>query len=113
MTKVENVDRQLVEEYDVSVGQENVVVGLFRALLDATKQDGNVSPMTFDLSAFKSSDVYQVKDEVAGQMKDYQTFKSSKPKLRKSNVKWKNSKIAHGTKKPRRQKPLQGIHGIF
>ncbi|MDV7765474.1 T7SS effector LXG polymorphic toxin [Peribacillus sp. CSMR9] len=75
VTKVENVDRQLVEEYDVSVGQENVAVGLFRALLDATKQDGNVSPMTFNQSAFKNSDVYQVKDEVAGQMKDYQTFK--------------------------------------
>ncbi|MDQ7864198.1 hypothetical protein RCO48_33215 [Peribacillus frigoritolerans] len=42
VTKVENVDRQLVEEYDVSVGQENVAVGLFRALLDATKQDGHV-----------------------------------------------------------------------
>ncbi|MFJ7509404.1 ribonuclease YeeF family protein [Peribacillus simplex] len=75
VTKLENVDRQLVEEYDVSVGQENVAVGLFRALLDATKQDGNVSPMTFNQSAFKNSDVYQVKDEVAGQMKDYQTFK--------------------------------------
>ncbi|WP_347942361.1 T7SS effector LXG polymorphic toxin [Peribacillus simplex] len=75
VTKVENVDRQLVEEYDVSVGQENVAVGLFRALLDATKQDGTVSPMTFNQSAFKNSDVYQVKDEVAGQMKNYQTFK--------------------------------------
>ncbi|MGE7187053.1 ADP-ribosyltransferase [Peribacillus sp. NPDC006672] len=75
VTKVENVDRQLVEEYDVSVGQENVAVGLFRALLDATKQDGNVSPMTFNQKAFKNSEVYQVKDEVAGQMKDYQTFK--------------------------------------
>ncbi|UZD49112.1 T7SS effector LXG polymorphic toxin [Peribacillus frigoritolerans] len=83
VTKVENVDRQLVEEYDVSVGQENVAVGLFRALLDATQQDGNVSPMTFDLSAFKSSDVYQVKDEVAGQMKDYQTFKKQQAEARK------------------------------
>ncbi|MGN7395912.1 polymorphic toxin type 15 domain-containing protein [Peribacillus frigoritolerans] len=83
VTKVENVDRQLVEEYDVSVGQENVAVGLFRALLDATKQDGNVSPMTFDQSAFKSSDVYQVKDEVAGQMKDYQTFKKQQAEARK------------------------------
>ncbi|MEW5593269.1 T7SS effector LXG polymorphic toxin [Peribacillus frigoritolerans] len=83
VTKVENVDRQLVEEYDVSVGQENVAVGLFRALLDATKQDGHVSPMTFDLSAFKSSDVYQVKDEVAGQMKDYQTFKKQQAEARK------------------------------
>ncbi|MBX9958244.1 transposase [Peribacillus simplex] len=83
VTKVENVDRQLVEEYDVSVGQENVAVGLFRALLDATKQDGHVSPMTFDQSAFKSSDVYQVKDEVAGQMKDYQTFKMQQAEARK------------------------------
>ncbi|MFE4707077.1 DNA/RNA non-specific endonuclease [Peribacillus simplex] len=83
VTKVENVDRQLVEEYDVSVGQENVAVGLFRALLDATKQDGNVSPMTFNQSAFKNSDVYQVKDEVAGQMKDYQTFKKEQAEARK------------------------------
>ncbi|MEE3952198.1 ribonuclease YeeF family protein [Peribacillus frigoritolerans] len=83
VTKVENVDRQLVEEYDVSVGQENVAVGLFRALLDATKQDGHVSPMTFDQSAFKSSEVYQVKDEVAGQMKDYQTFKKQQAEARK------------------------------
>ncbi|WP_260285007.1 DNA/RNA non-specific endonuclease [Peribacillus aracenensis] len=83
MTKVENVDRQLVEEYDVSVGQENVAVGLFRALLDATKQDGNVSPMTFNQSAFKNSDVYQVKDEVASQMKDYQTFKKQQAEARK------------------------------
>ncbi|WHY59107.1 DNA/RNA non-specific endonuclease [Peribacillus simplex] len=83
VTKVENVDRQLVEEYDVSVGQENVAVGLFRALLDATKQDGNVSPMTFNQSAFKKSDVYQVKDEVAGQMKDYQTFKKQQTEARK------------------------------
>ncbi|WP_207439893.1 ribonuclease YeeF family protein [Bacillus sp. SD075] len=83
VTKVENVDRQLVEEYDVSVGQENVAVGLFRALLDATKQDGSVSPMTFNQSAFKNSDVYQVKDEVAGQMKDYQTFKKQQAEARK------------------------------
>ncbi|WP_249599372.1 ribonuclease YeeF family protein, partial [Peribacillus frigoritolerans] len=83
VTKVENVDRQLVEEYDVSIGQENVAVGLFRALLDATKQDGHVSPMTFDQSAFKSSEVYQVKDEVAGQMKDYQTFKKQQAEARK------------------------------
>ncbi|MED3889346.1 polymorphic toxin type 15 domain-containing protein [Peribacillus frigoritolerans] len=83
VTKVDNIDRQLVEEYDVSVGQENVAVGLFRALLDATKQDGNVSSMTFDQSAFKSSDVYQVKDEVAGQMKDYQTFKKQQAEARK------------------------------
>ncbi|MFE4142985.1 ribonuclease YeeF family protein [Peribacillus sp. YIM B13472] len=83
VTKVENVDRQLVEEYDVSIGQENVAVGLFRALLDATKQDGNISPMTFNQSAFKSSDVYQVKDEVAGQMKDYQTFKKEQAEARK------------------------------
>ncbi|MEX6701518.1 T7SS effector LXG polymorphic toxin [Peribacillus frigoritolerans] len=83
VTKVDNIDRQLVEEYDVSVGQENVAVGLFRALLDATKQDGNVSPMTFDQSAFKSSDVYQVKDEVAGQMKDYQIFKKEQAEARK------------------------------
>ncbi|MGG3555632.1 T7SS effector LXG polymorphic toxin [Peribacillus frigoritolerans] len=82
VTKVENVDRQLVEEYDVSIGQENVAVGLFRALLDATKQDGNISPMTFNQSAFKSSDVYQVKDEVAGQMKDYQTFKKEQAEAR-------------------------------
>ncbi|MED3687910.1 DNA/RNA non-specific endonuclease [Peribacillus butanolivorans] len=83
MTKVENVDRQLVEEYDVSVGQENVAVGLFRALLDATKQDGSVSPMTFNQSAFRNSDVYQVKDEVAGQMKDYQTFKKQQAEAKK------------------------------
>ncbi|MGE7762764.1 polymorphic toxin type 15 domain-containing protein [Peribacillus sp. NPDC097895] len=83
VTKVENVDRQLVEEYDVSIGQENVAVGLFRALLDATKQDGNVSPMTFNQSAFKNSDVYQVKVEVAGQMKDYQTFKKQQAEARK------------------------------
>ncbi|WP_260286489.1 ribonuclease YeeF family protein [Peribacillus aracenensis] len=83
VTKVEDVDRQLVEEYDVSVGQENVAVGLFRALLDATKQDGNVSPVTFNQSAFKNSDVYQVKDEVAGQMKDYQTFKKQQAEARK------------------------------
>ncbi|WP_342603969.1 T7SS effector LXG polymorphic toxin [Peribacillus sp. FSL E2-0159] len=83
VTKVENVDRQLVQEYDVSVGQENVAVGLFRALLDATKQDSNVSPMTFNQSAFKNSDVYQVRDEVAGQMKDYQTFKKEQAEARK------------------------------
>ncbi|MCM3675362.1 T7SS effector LXG polymorphic toxin [Peribacillus simplex] len=83
VTKVENVDRQLVEEYDVSIGQENVAVGLFRALLDAAKQDGSVSPMTFNQSAFKNSDVYQVKDEVAGQMKDYQTFKKEQAEARK------------------------------
>ncbi|MBT2648013.1 DNA/RNA non-specific endonuclease [Bacillus sp. ISL-34] len=83
VTKVENIDRQLVEEYDVSVGQENVAVGLFRALLDATNQDGNVSPMTFNQSAFKNSDVYQVKDEVASQMKDYQTFKKQQAEARK------------------------------
>ncbi|CAH0286654.1 Putative ribonuclease YwqJ [Peribacillus sp. Bi96] len=83
VTKVENVDRQLVEEYDVSVGQENVAVGLFRALLDATKQDGNVSPITFNQTAFKNSDIYRVKDEVAGQMKDYQTFKKQQADARK------------------------------
>jgi predicted ribonuclease toxin of YeeF-YezG toxin-antitoxin module len=39
--------------------------------------------MTFNQSAFRNSDVYQVKDEVAGQMKDYQTFKKQQAEAKK------------------------------
>ncbi|MDQ7864197.1 hypothetical protein RCO48_33210 [Peribacillus frigoritolerans] len=66
--------------------------------------------MTFDQSAFKSSDVYQVKDEVAGQMKDYQTFKKQQAEARKvEQENGRTRKPAMVRKKPGiRQKPLQG-----
>ncbi|MFJ7744773.1 T7SS effector LXG polymorphic toxin [Peribacillus sp. NPDC097295] len=81
--KVKEVDSKLVEEYEVSEGQEKVAIGLVQALIEATSQDGTISPMNFNQSAFQASAAYQVKDEVAANMKGYREFKKQEAEARK------------------------------
>ncbi|MFJ7850106.1 ribonuclease YeeF family protein [Peribacillus sp. NPDC097206] len=81
--KVQEVDNKLVEEYQVSEAQESVAVGLLQALLEATSQDGTVSPMNFNQSAFQASQAYQVKGEVAENMQGYRDFKQQEEEARK------------------------------
>ncbi|MGE7602400.1 T7SS effector LXG polymorphic toxin [Peribacillus sp. NPDC097675] len=83
INKVHEVDNKLVEEYQVSEAQESVAVGLFQALLEATSQNGTVSPMNFNQSAFQASQAYQVKDEVAESMQGYRDFKKQEEEARK------------------------------
>ncbi|MFJ7859407.1 ribonuclease YeeF family protein, partial [Peribacillus sp. NPDC097206] len=81
--KVHEVDNKLVEEYQVTEAQESVAISLFQALLEATSQDGTVSPMNFNQSAFQASQAYQVKDEVAENMQGYRDFKKQEEEARK------------------------------
>ncbi|MFJ7748143.1 T7SS effector LXG polymorphic toxin [Peribacillus sp. NPDC097295] len=81
--KVKEVDSKLVEEYEMSEGQEKVAIGLVQALIEATSQDGTISPMNFNQSAFQASAAYQVKDEVAANMKGYREFKKQEAEARK------------------------------
>ncbi|MGE7602601.1 T7SS effector LXG polymorphic toxin [Peribacillus sp. NPDC097675] len=81
--KVHEVDHKLVEEYQVTEAQESVAISLFQALLEATSQDGTVSPMNFNQSAFQASQAYQVKDEVAENMQGYRDFKKQEEEARK------------------------------
>ncbi|MFJ7849330.1 T7SS effector LXG polymorphic toxin [Peribacillus sp. NPDC097206] len=81
--KVKDVDSKLVDEYEVSEGQEKVAIGLVQALIEATSQDGTISPMNFNQSAFQASAAYQVKGEVAANMKGYREFKKQEAEARK------------------------------
>ena len=81
--KVKDVDSKLVEEYEVTEDQEKVAIGLVQALIEATSQDGTISPMNFNQSAFQASAAYQVKDEVAANMKGYREFKKQEAEARK------------------------------
>ena len=61
--KVLELDEGLVEEYSFARGQENLMVGLFTELLEATAQGSSISPMNYDAQKFQNSDVYKLRDE--------------------------------------------------
>ena len=63
ISHVEYLDSMLTEEYQLSVMQESMVVGLYQELLNASSQGGTISPLYFDSQSYESSEVYQMREE--------------------------------------------------
>lgn len=86
---VEQTDQELLEEYLSSEGEEFYAAALFRALLDATKQGSNVSPIHFNATAYHTSDAYQRKVDAEAQTDAYLSFKKEEKEAREiANRPW-------------------------
>ncbi|APC47316.1 T7SS effector LXG polymorphic toxin [Virgibacillus halodenitrificans] len=83
MEQVVNLDEGLVEEYASSEYLENMMVGLFSALLDATSQGSAISPINFDAQAYQNSDVYQMLEDAQAQTDAYLEFKEQQEEQRR------------------------------
>ncbi|MYL47225.1 hypothetical protein GLV94_16390 [Virgibacillus halodenitrificans] len=83
MEQVANLDEGLVEEYASSEYLENMMVGLFSALLDATSQGSAISPINFDAQAYHNSDVYQMREDAQAQTDAYLEFKEQQEEQRR------------------------------
>ncbi|MGC4378120.1 T7SS effector LXG polymorphic toxin [Fictibacillus sp. Mic-4] len=81
--KVNQFDHDLKEEYSLSEPTENMVLGLYSALIEATKKDGEISPIHFSLNAYHNSKVYQLKDDVQKNTKAYLDFKEEQAEVRR------------------------------
>lgn len=81
--KVNQFDHDLKEEYALSEPTENMVLGLYSALIEATKKDGEISPIHFSLNAYHNSKVYQLKDDVQKNTKAYLDFKEEQAEVRR------------------------------
>ncbi|TCP23728.1 putative toxin of predicted polymorphic toxin system [Scopulibacillus darangshiensis] len=81
--KVTLLDADLTAEYQRSEVQQNHVNALYTALMDATRQDGTVSPLYFDEKAYHSSNAYQVKDDVEKQTQEYLTLRDNQEEDRR------------------------------
>ncbi|MDY0404697.1 pre-toxin TG domain-containing protein [Virgibacillus sp. 179-BFC.A HS] len=75
-----------MEEYSASEQQQYLVTGMFKALLDATSQNGQISPANFDQIAFENSDAYSVRDEVHEYNDQYFEAKEVQKEIRKAKA---------------------------
>ncbi|KIL43110.1 T7SS effector LXG polymorphic toxin [Jeotgalibacillus campisalis] len=83
--KVEEYDAELVKEYAQSEEGQMLVTGLFEAMMDATSQNGEITPMSFNSAAFEASAPFQVKDGVQERSMQYIQTKQEQAEAR--NVK--------------------------
>ncbi len=81
---VESLDADLKTEYMFSENDEYYAVTLFQQLIEATRQGGNtISPIHFNAEAYKSSDVYKLKE----QANDYIAYKNKQEEARNLQAK--------------------------
>lgn len=79
---INEVDQELIEEYNSSEGEEGYVIQLFSALLEATKQGYSITPINFNAEAFHASEAYQVKSEAEEITAGYLTYKKEEKEAR-------------------------------
>ncbi|WP_185763454.1 ribonuclease YeeF family protein [Niallia circulans] len=79
---IDELDKELKEEYISSEGEESYVIQLFSALLEATKQGNSITPINFNTEAFHTSEAYQVKSEAEEVTLSYLTFKQDEKEAR-------------------------------
>ncbi|WP_226668912.1 ribonuclease YeeF family protein [Metabacillus litoralis] len=80
---VESLDADLKTEYMLSENDEYYAVTLFQQLIEATRQGGNtISPIHFNAEAYKSSDVYKLKEQAEQQAIEYLSYKEEQEKMR-------------------------------
>ncbi|USK58759.1 ribonuclease YeeF family protein [Peribacillus asahii] len=80
--KVNELDEDLTTEYALSEQTETYVYALFNQLMEATRKGENISPLYFNANAYKTSEIYQLKDDVAKQTNQYLTFKKDQHEAR-------------------------------
>ncbi|MFJ8264818.1 deaminase domain-containing protein [Peribacillus asahii] len=80
--KVNELDEDLTKEYALSEKTETYVYALFNQLMEATRKGENISPLYFNANAYKTSEIYQLKDDVAKQTNQYLTFKKDQHEAR-------------------------------
>ncbi|TXC89525.1 hypothetical protein FS935_16725 [Metabacillus litoralis] len=67
----------------LSENDEYYAVTLFQQLIEATRQGGNtISPIHFNAEAYKSSDVYKLKEQAEQQANEYLSYKEEQEKMR-------------------------------
>ncbi|WP_171005566.1 LXG domain-containing protein [Bacillus sp. E(2018)] len=74
---VNAIDQQLTQEY---LGLQNLVEQvneLYSAMINATRQDENISPLYFNAEAYKTSSVFQMQSELKTQAAGYVKHKRS------------------------------------
>ncbi|KKI89760.1 hypothetical protein WQ54_24775 [Bacillus sp. SA1-12] len=79
---VEKLDSDLKSEYFLSEGDEQYVVALFGQLMEASRQGSTIQPIHFNAEAYKSSEVYQLKEQAEKQTSEYLSFKDEQEKWR-------------------------------
>ncbi|TDL32800.1 transposase [Jeotgalibacillus sp. S-D1] len=84
---VEEYDHALVSEYAQSEESQMLIAGLVDAMMNATSQNGEITPMSFNSQAFEASMPYQVKDEVQERSMDYITYKQEQQDVREAQAK--------------------------
>lgn len=73
--KVNGLDGDLLSEYAVTEEAQTYIFALYSQLIEATRQGENISPLYFNAKAYKTSEIYQLKDEMDKKGNDYLTFK--------------------------------------
>ncbi|MBM7605176.1 hypothetical protein JOC75_003199 [Metabacillus crassostreae] len=93
---VESLDADLKTEYMLSENDEYYAVTLFQQLIEATRQGGNtISPIHFNAEAYKSSDVYKLKEQAEKQAIDYIAYKNKQEEARDLQVEKSQNKTVN------------------
>ncbi|WFA06336.1 T7SS effector LXG polymorphic toxin [Bacillus sp. HSf4] len=80
---VDDLDAALKEEYSASEINQQMVVADYTALIDATGKGKDASPIHYDAKAYRSSEAYQLKDDVHKNATNYIQFKKDQAEGRR------------------------------
>jgi predicted ribonuclease toxin of YeeF-YezG toxin-antitoxin module len=80
--KVNELDKNLTDEYAISQGQEQYIYALFAQLMEATRQGETISPLYFNAEAYHNSEVYKAIAKVRNENTEYITFKKDQKEAR-------------------------------
>ncbi|MBD1381550.1 T7SS effector LXG polymorphic toxin [Metabacillus arenae] len=81
--KVHDLDQKLKNEYAKSEKNQDSVNALSKALMNATRQGKNTSPLYFNIHAYQNSEAYKQKAEIDAKTKEYLIHKEEKAEKRR------------------------------
>lgn len=81
--KVNSLDSSLKSEYSMLEEDESIVAALYRQLLASTEKNGQVTPLSFNETAYQNSDVFQMREEARKLNNDYLTMKNEQEDYRR------------------------------
>ncbi|WP_161493878.1 T7SS effector LXG polymorphic toxin [Virgibacillus necropolis] len=84
---VNTLDENLVNEYERTVLEENLMMRLFSGLLNATQQGGTISPINFNANAYHTSEAFESIDDVKKETSSYLDVKEKQMDQREQRLK--------------------------